>query len=206
MDQFGALDRGFVAASDLALADAARRGGAHLACRPGCAQCCIGVFAIGPADALRLRRGMEELQGRDPERAARLRTRAREAWVRLQPGFPGDLLSGRLETAEDGSPSAAFETFADEEPCPALDPATSTCDLYSARPETCRSFGPPVALGPGFGICELCFQHATAEEIAAAALDPPAPEVLAALDRAAIAEGEPAGPTLVAFVLATHTG
>ena len=29
----------------------------------------------------------------------------------------------------------------DDVPCPALDPETGGCDLYAARPITCRTFG-----------------------------------------------------------------
>ena len=57
--------------------------------------------------------------------------------------------------------------FADEDPCPALDAETSTCDLYAVRPITCRTFGPPVRCGSeSVGICELCFEGASDDEIA----------------------------------------
>jgi hypothetical protein len=39
---------------DSALAEAARRSGEWLVCRPGCTQCCIGVFPINQLDASRL--------------------------------------------------------------------------------------------------------------------------------------------------------
>jgi Fe-S-cluster containining protein len=49
-----------------------------------------------------------------------------------------------------------------------LDPETGTCDLYAARPVTCRVFGPPVRWGgDAVGVCELCFDGATDEEVAA---------------------------------------
>ncbi len=51
--------------------------------------------------------------------------------------------------------------------CPVLDPDTGLCDLYAARPMTCRTFGPPVRSEEGLGVCELCFHGATDEEIAA---------------------------------------
>jgi len=40
---------------DAALAEAARRSGPWLLCRPGCAQCCLGEFPITQLDAARLR-------------------------------------------------------------------------------------------------------------------------------------------------------
>jgi len=39
---------------DAALLSATQRSGHHLACRPGCFQCCIGVFPISQQDAHRL--------------------------------------------------------------------------------------------------------------------------------------------------------
>jgi Fe-S-cluster containining protein len=194
-------DNAFVALVDGAFADAASRSGPHLLCRPGCTQCCIGVFAIGPADALRLRQGLAALQHEDPERAARIQERATASWSRLGPYFPGDATSGTLELDENGEPVSRFENFGNDEPCPALDPEHGTCDLYSARPQTCRVFGPPIATGESYGVCELCFQTATANEIERAAIHPPAEKLSAALNEAAIAAGEPAGPTIIAFVL-----
>ena len=199
--QFHGKDRAFVALIDGAFADAAARSGRHLLCRPGCTQCCIGAFAIGPADALRLKQGLATLQQTDPERASRVRQRAAASWSRLAPGYPGDPGSGRLKVDSSGNPAAIFEDFANDEPCPALDPEHGTCDLYSARPETCRAFGPPVKTSEGYGVCELCFRTATAEELANAAIALPAEEISTDLDRSAVAAGELAGPTIVAFVL-----
>jgi len=127
---------------DAALAEAARKAGAWLVCHPGCCECCIGVFPISPLDAERLRAGLADLAGKDPERASRVSDRAQ---------------------ASNGG---------DDEPCPALDPDTGTCDLYGARPLTCRTFGPPVRCASGgLAICELCFDGATEEEIAACVVD-----------------------------------
>src|SRR5271157_4376942 len=95
-------DRQLVQIMDAALADAARRAGDRLSCRPGCTQCCYGAFAINALDALRLRAGMESLRGSDPALAAEIEGRAR-AWVRAHGAeFPGDLVTGRLgETDAD---------------------------------------------------------------------------------------------------------
>lgn len=123
---------------DAAMAEAARRSGAWLACRPGCAECCLGPFPITPLDARRLRAGLTRLEAHDAARAVRIRQRAAR-WM-------GD----------------------DDEPCPALDPETQTCDLYDARPITCRTFGPAVSRGSeAVGVCELCYQGASDEQIAA---------------------------------------
>jgi Fe-S-cluster containining protein len=133
---------GLIQIVDAALAEAVRKSGDWLACRPGCCECCMGPFPITEDDAARLRHGLRELESRDPEGAARIRSRARR-W-----------------------------SESDDEPCPVLDPDTGTCDLYAARPLTCRTFGPPVRCASGaLAICELCFDGATEEEIAACVVD-----------------------------------
>ncbi|HEX3985408.1 MAG TPA: YkgJ family cysteine cluster protein [Acidobacteriaceae bacterium] len=148
---------------DAAVADAARRSGSWLKCAPGCTQCCIGVFPISPLDAARLRDGLSSLASADPARAAAVRSRAEQSVARLAPEFPGDPDTGII----DDSRAALLDDFANDEPCPALDPTTGLCDLYAARPMTCRLFGPPLQVEGGLGVCELCFHGATQEQIAA---------------------------------------
>jgi Fe-S-cluster containining protein len=203
-DVFRKNDSSFVALIDGAFADAAGRSGSHLLCRPGCTQCCIGVFAIGPADVLRLEEGLTRLELDDPQRAARVRDRASASWAHLAPEFPGDRESGLLYADPDGQPVEAFEDFANREPCPALDPESGTCDLYASRPQTCRVFGPPVMTDEGYGVCELCFQRAAPAEIASAAIHLPDDQISTSLDEKAVHAGARQGSTIVAFVLATH--
>jgi Fe-S-cluster containining protein len=153
-----ASDEALIQIVDTALAEAARKAGPWLVCRPGCAECCIGPFAITPLDVQRLRRGLADLERSHPDRAALVRRRARESKERLERAYPGDTVERVL--AEDDA--------ADNEPCPALDPETNTCELYSYRPITCRIFGPPVRFdGQSLAVCELCFDGATPEEVAA---------------------------------------
>lgn len=199
--RFHTLDSAFVALVDGAFADAAARSGPHLLCRRGCNQCCVGAFAIGPADALRLKQGLDALSHESPEHAARVRQRAAASWSRLAPHFPGNRATGALELDHNGDPTNSFDHFADHEPCPALDPEHGTCAVYASRPQTCRVFGPPVATGEGYGVCELCFQTATAQEIAAAAMTPLPDDSSITLDQAATAAGMAPGATIVAFVL-----
>ncbi len=147
------------------MAEATRKSGAWLVCKPGCAECCMGPFPITQLDAARLRAGLSELERRDPERAARVRRRAAEAIGRMR-DFPGNAATGVLDEDEDAE--ERFAAFADEEPCPALDTETLTCDLYDARPVTCRIFGPAVRSGGDvLGVCELNYVGATDEQIAA---------------------------------------
>jgi Fe-S-cluster containining protein len=183
---------------DAALASAAGRSGAHLACRPGCHQCCVGVFAITPLDAAALREGVAAAPS---DVAQRIRTRALASRERLlAAGFPGDPDTGVLFT--EPHHEEAFEEFANDEPCPVLDPATGTCDLYASRPVQCRTFGPPVRDDDGhLTVCELCFTNASADEVARCEMDQswrPLEDQLIAQ-----AESDPAnaGPTLIAFAL-----
>ncbi len=167
--------------TDATLLDATRRSGAWLACRPGCNSCCHGVFAISSLDAARLNEGVRQLRLSDPVRTSALATRLAVTQARLAAGFPGDITTGVLATDEDSQ--ARFEDFANDEPCPVLDPATGTCDLYTARPMTCRIFGPPVRSADGLGTCELCFQGATVDEITAAEMHLPDPTLEAELTK-----------------------
>jgi Fe-S-cluster containining protein len=194
-------DRDLIQIVDAALAESARQSGAWLACRPGCAECCIGPFPITQLDARRLREGLRELSSRDPERAARVRERARVSVARILPDFPGDPATGIL--AEGDAAEERFATLADDEPCPALDPATRTCDLYAARPITCRTFGPSVRYGDeSLSICELCYRGATDAEIAACEVEiDPGRLECDLLEDLEEATGE-RGRTLVAFALA----
>lgn len=194
-----AKDRHLTKAADIAFAGAARRAGSHLVCHPGCTACCHGAFAISPLDALRLRFAMEQLTSADPERALAVATRAAAYREQYSASFPGDPASGILTATPEAE--AAFEDFANDEPCPALDPASGRCDLYEARPMTCRTFGPPVRhaseAGEGFAVCELCFTEAFPEEIEAAEMKPPL-----AQEQALLAHFSPeSGETIVAWCL-----
>jgi Fe-S-cluster containining protein len=192
---------------DAAVADAARRSGSWLKCAPGCTQCCIGVFPISQLDAARLREGLAALEAANPQRAADVRWRARQSIERLAPDFPGDPQTGVLdESRKDELKDFALENFANDEPCPALDPATGLCDLYAARPMTCRVFGPPLRStdpdgNSGLGVCELCYHGATEEEIAACELHLDTEDVESALTAEPEQTTGPSGNTIVAFAL-----
>ena len=189
-----------------ALASSVQRSGPHLVCKPGCYQCCIGVFPISHEDAARLRAGLSLLEQTDPEKSTRIKQRVAATLTLLDPWFPGDLTTGILN--EDYEAAILFEEFANDEPCPVLDPATGTCDLYESRPILCRTFGPPMRT-PGddgetnLATCELCYIHATTEEIAACELDPTIPALEAASNEAFNAAHNLHGETLIAYALRT---
>jgi Fe-S-cluster containining protein len=182
---------------DAALASAADRSGSWLACKPGCHQCCVGVFVISALDAEALR---SALGAADPATAARIRSRAAASRERLTAGFPGDPATGQLFTEPHHEDT--FEDFANDEPCPVLDPATGTCDLYAARPVQCRTFGPPVRdEDDHLTVCELCFIDAPAETVAAAEMDQswrPLEDTLTA--QAELRTGQN-WPTIIAFAI-----
>ncbi len=192
-------NRHLVQILDTAFADAARRSGDWLVCKPGCTQCCVGVFAIHALDAARLQQGLKDLTTSDPERAERVRQRAKDSAKRLSVRFPGELQTGLLDSTEDAAEQ--FEDFANDEPCAVLDPTTGLCDLYESRPTTCRVFGPPVRSEQGLGVCELCYHGATEDEIAACEMqvDPDGLEdtLLRAFEQSSGKQGQ----TLVAFAL-----
>lgn len=185
---------------DASLAEAARRAGEWLVCRLGCTQCCYGAFAINSLDALRLNAGMEALRSAEPALAAQIERRAR-AWIaEFSTEFPGDPETGLLGNSE--ADVERFEEFANDAPCPALDPASGRCDVYAWRPMTCRVFGPPVRMEAeteeslALGHCELCFAGASQSEVAACEM--PIPHDLEA---ALLEEAGTKGETVVAFAL-----
>ena len=193
-------DQKLIQIVDAALADATRRSGKWLVCRPGCTQCCIGVFAINQLDARRLQLGFAKLTLCEPERAERIRERASESRARLARDFPGDPVTGILDRGHDAA--QRFSEFANDEPCPVLDPATGNCELYESRPMTCRVFGPPVRSEDGLGVCKFCFQGASHEKIAACEMNPDPDDLESVLLEKLEKDTGVCGDTIIAFVMA----
>jgi Fe-S-cluster containining protein len=186
---------------DHALEEAAARAGDHLECYRGCSVCCFGPFPITIADARRLQRGLAEASRADPELGERVMARARRGAERLAEAFPGDAATGLLdpEQLREGEFAARFQDV----PCPALDPDSGACDLYSWRPIACRTYGSPLRIeGEDLPPCPLCFRGASEAEVEAcrAVIDPGGWEgrLMEECERA----GWPAGETVVAFALA----
>jgi Fe-S-cluster containining protein len=184
---------------DAALADTKKKSGAWLKCGPGCTQCCVGVFAINQLDAVRLRQGMIDFAARAPERAAAVRQRAQEYVQRVAKDFPGDPETGLLY--EDEESQKRFEDFANDEPCPALDPVTGYCEVYESRPVMCRTFGPPLREGADLGVCELCYDGATEAEIEACEMVPDPKNLEPELIKEAEKSSGRTGETIVAYCL-----
>ena len=186
---------------DAALASTTARSGDWLACKPGCHQCCVGVFPISQFDAENLRSALTQA---DPATAARIHIRATASRARLTRDFPGDPTTGQLFTHPDHE--SAFDDFANDEPCPVLDPTTGTCDLYAARPIQCRTFGPPIRNEDNaLGVCDLCFIDAPEAEVARCEMDQSWRPLEDSLISAAEQHIGLEGPTLIAFALLSGT-
>jgi Fe-S-cluster containining protein len=197
-------DRKLIQIVDAALAATAKKSGEWLACRPGCTQCCVGVFAINSLDTVRLKAGLAEMERSDPARAARIRERAQQSRARLTADFPGNSRTGVLDESDEAE--ARFAEFGNEEVCPVLDPETGLCELYEARPLNCRTFGPPVQSEGGLGVCELCYRSATDEEIAACEMVVDTEDLESELVRKVEKAGGPRGRTIVAWALEKTRG
>lgn len=164
-------DRALVREVDAVVNEGVRRASTHLVCRPGCTPCCIGPFDITVLDAARLVEGLFELSRVEPVRAAAVQARADVAWQQQVQGFPGDTGSGVLSD-DDTARELFFECHA-ALPCPALDPLSGWCELYSWRPLSCRTFGGPTRAGDVLlPPCELCFRGASPTELQAATVEP----------------------------------
>lgn len=195
-----AEDARFMQAMDAAVAVSQGRAGPRLDYGRGCPACCLGPFPINRLDVLRLRRGLAALASRDPEAAGAIVSAAQAAVRDMAAEFPGDAERGVLVEVESGRD--AFFTRFGKRPCPALEMRTGRCQLYDARPVTCRTFGPPVHLGGrDLEACEACFQG-TPEEEAECRVEPDAAGMEdALLDRLEAIEGDQ-GETIIAYALA----
>jgi Putative zinc- or iron-chelating domain len=145
------------------------------------------------------------------------------AWIaEFGKDFPGDAGTGVLGESE--VEQARFEDFANDAPCPALNPETGLCEVYEWRPMTCRVFGPPARLptdedlsagtpvihptdedlsagtpvggAVALACCELCFVGASEPEIAACEMAVPHE-----LEARLVEETGRSGETVVAFAL-----
>jgi Fe-S-cluster containining protein len=200
--QAPARDQQLIQIVNSGLADAFQKSSKWLACRPGCSQCCVGVFAINQLDAIRLRRGLAELEQQDPQRAARIRERVNATVARLSPDFPGDLASGLLSDDDSDEACKQWDEYANDVPCPVLDPEKGTCELYESRPVICRTFGPALTTDGDLGHCELCFVGATEEEVVAHEIHPDPDHLEEALLKELEETTGAKGETLIAFALA----
>lgn len=199
-DWLPAEDARLLEAVDAACARSYERAAGRLDYGRGCPACCQGPFPINRLDVLRLRRGLAELERSEPERARAIAAAAARDVDLMATEFPGDGAAGVLR--EDESSREPFFTRFGARPCPALDLRSGRCQLYAARPITCRTFGPPVRLGGReLEACEPCFRG-TQEDQEACRVEPDAEgREDAILDRLEQEEGD-RGETIVAYALA----
>jgi len=194
-------DQELIQIVNTALVSAAQTSGQWLACKPGCSQCCHGVFAINQLDAIRLRKGLADLDTQDPERTGRIRRRALDAIARLSEDYPGDPVTGVLDEDDTDEAAKRWDDFGNAEPCPVLDPASGTCELYEFRPVICRTFGPALKSDGDLGHCELCFVGATEEQVIAAEMHPDPENLEAELLEELRKTTGACGETIIAFAL-----
>jgi Fe-S-cluster containining protein len=161
----------------------------------------VGVFAINQVDAIRLRKGLADLEQQDPERAARVRERVKASVARLSPEFPGDTTTGLLNDDDSDEACKHWDDYANDETCPVLDPEKGTCDLYESRPIICRTFGPALMSEDELGHCELCYVGATDEEVAALEMHPDPDHLEEALVKELEETTGAKGETIIAFAL-----
>ena len=193
-------DRKLLATIDAAMDEASRRAGERWGCGPGRTDCCMGPFPINLLDARRLQAGLRELERDDPQRAAAVRARAREAVEQWTQDFPGDVASGLL--SDENLDVQDFCDAHQSMPCPALDPDNGRCTLYAHRPWTCRTFGPPTRVGDEpLPACRHCFAPCSSEETEQLRVEPD-PEGLedALVDQLEREEGR-SGDSFVALAL-----
>jgi Fe-S-cluster containining protein len=100
--------------------------------------------------------------------------------------FPGDAETGVL--TESAEWREWFFARQGSLVCPVLDESSGTCLLYEHRPICCRVYGPFVEIGGQTSDpCELCYQGASTEEIAAAKITVTLPDVAPAQSDTVIA-------------------
>ena len=118
---------------DAALAEAARKGGDWVVCRPGCCECCVGVFPISQSDALRLREGLRNSQPSIPNARPACPDAHADSYnpisLLIFPATRHAEFSAKTPNRKHVS-----RVLPSDDPCPALDPETGTCDLYAWRP------------------------------------------------------------------------
>jgi len=197
-------DQELVQIVNAALADSAQRSGKWLACKPGCSQCCVGVFSINQLDAARLRNGMEQLEQKDPDLYSRIRERAKQTVAKLYSTYPGDPVTGLLDESDDEVSSKRWDDFANDVPCPALHPEKGTCEIYEYRPVLCRTFGPPVRSDDNEDdliVCDLCFDGASDLEVEACEMKPDPQNLETVLLDDLESKTGAKGETIIAWVL-----
>ena len=185
---------------DEAFKEAARRAGSWLRCEAGCSDCCYGPFPATQLDAWRLRRGLAALDGRDAERAAAIRRRAREAVATLGEGFPGEMSTGRL--SRDETLLGRFFDRHGSLACPALETGSGRCELYEWRPVSCRTYGPPLRFDDRSSPpCDLCFRGASPATVEGCRIVPDRDGLEAAILASMGVSADEPWETLIAFAL-----
>ena len=120
-------------------------------CRPGCSQCCVGLFPITRLDVRLLQEGLAHLSA---DQRARIAARAAQQVATLEAVYPVLTSTPSVDEWSDEDIDGAANAFG-HAPCPALD-EDGLCSVYAYRPLTCRSMGIPVRQGAMVqGACDV---------------------------------------------------
>jgi len=109
----------------------------QIACRPGCAACCRGLFEISLLDAALLQSGFAEL-AEPVKKQVLVKAKTRVAQLQQRwPEFHPPYILNRL-------PDDAWQQMPEDDltPCPLLG-THGNCLVYESRPLTCRLHGLP---------------------------------------------------------------
>lgn len=111
-------------------------------CRPGCSDCCIGLFPITRLDGRLLQEGLAQLP---TDQSERITARAARQFAALEAAFPRLKSRPSIDDWSDAEIDEAVNVF-HHIPCPALE-ENGLCSLYAHRPLACRSMGIPARQG-----------------------------------------------------------
>ncbi len=112
-------------------------------CRHGCADCCHAAFGLFFVEAAYLRMRFQEL---DRKRRRAILARCAKSDLQL------DRLRRKMAGAGSGTQAKEVDLSLMRIRCPLLS-EDQLCDLYSARPITCRVYGIPTSSGGKGMVC-----------------------------------------------------
>lgn len=122
--------------------------GACVSCHKGCSDCCNALFDLPLVEAMYLNRAFTKAFSYGPERSAIL-TRASDSDRRLA-RMKRDLFREEKKGIDTGTIMAEAAEL--RMPCPLLG-EDKLCQLYEARPITCRVYGIPTSIAGKGHVC-----------------------------------------------------
>ncbi len=136
--QIDRLKKAFAVASAAWDRSAERTVPGEVACRAGCFGCCVGLFEISIPEAALVREGFARLSGPDRDDVL---LRARRIVEGTAAAFPGDPVSGLLDSGRSEEADDDYFAIVADRACPMLELPSGRCRIYEERPITCRTYG-----------------------------------------------------------------